>query len=455
MSEDTICAPATSPINSALAVIRISGPDSLRVANLIFSNSKSIKPRLNVYGHVVDKNTDKNQVIDDVILSYYKAPNSFTGEDSVEISCHGNPLIVQNIIKLLLKHNLRMAEPGEFSKRAFLNGKVDLTEAEAINQIINARSEWEVSAALKQMHGALKNLIRSIKQKIIEIKADVECGIDFSQEEIEFISYKEAISQINQIEKEVKDLYQRCKIGEKVSRGINMPLVGKPNVGKSSILNLLLNAERAIVTDIPGTTRDLIKETIQFAGVHVNLIDTAGIRDAGCEIEKIGIEMSKKEIENAPILLFIIDAKNGIDDEDMSILEKINNKNIIYLANKIDIASIDKINELEKTLNSQVIPFSANSGEGLTELEEKINSLIKAEFINFQDSFIADMRILNLLEASLEYISDIKNLLENSEPSEIVAFQLQSLIESLSEITGEISADDVLESVFSRFCIGK
>ncbi len=451
MNFETICAPATAPINSTLAIIRMSGPESLRTASKIFSNYNNLKHRLSLYGTI----NGKNKIIDDVVLTYFKAPNSFTGEDCIEISCHGNPLIVQKIIKLLIKNNIRMAEPGEFSKRAFLNGKIDLTGAEAINQIINARSEWEIEAALKQMHGALRDIINKIRGKIILLKADIECNIDFSGEDVEFISYAKAWEEIKFIKEAVSELYQRCKLGEKISHGINIAIVGRPNVGKSSLLNLLLNEERAIVTDIPGTTRDLIKETIQFNGIHVNLIDTAGIRDAGCQIEKIGIEKSKKEIETAPIIILLIDAVEGITQEDKEILKNINEKKVIVLGNKIDLAQKKEVSGLEKDLGKKIIAFSTITSEGLDKLEKRICNFISKEFVQFDSSFIADLRILNLLEKSLTNIKTINMLLQHNEPPEIIAFELQLLIDTISEITGEVSADEVLNSIFNRFCIGK
>jgi tRNA modification GTPase len=449
MLEDTICASATPPINSPLSIIRISGPDTLGAVMSIFDKPEKIKHRYAVYGSIVLN----NKFIDDVVLTYYKAPDSFTGEEMAEISCHGNPIVVRKIINLLCDCGLRIAEPGEFSRRAFLNGKIDLTEAEAINHIITAKSSWEVSSAVKEMHGALRWIINGIKEHIINLKADIESGIDFSQEDIEFASQQEALKQLEEIKVLTGDLFRRCRIGERISHGIDVPIVGRPNVGKSSILNLILNRERAIVSDIPGTTRDLIGEIVQFAGMPVHLIDTAGITETDSEIERIGVELSRKKIETAPLIIFVVEANKEITDADIAIFNSVKNKKHILLANKADLSAGSDLNRFKQY--DKVIPFSAKTGQGLADLEDEMSKLLKNEFVDYENSFIADMRVINILEMALSHIEACKNLLLAKEQPEIVAFELQALIDNLSEITGEISPDNILDSIFSRFCIGK
>jgi tRNA modification GTPase len=449
MREDTICASATPPINSPLSIIRISGPDTLGAVMSVFDQPDKIKHRYSVYGSIISN----NELIDDVVLVYYEAPNSFTGEDMAEISCHGNPIIVRKLISLLGDLGIRMAEPGEFSKRAFLNGKIDLTEAEAINHIITARSSWEVSSAIKEMHGALRQVIGDIKERVIRIKADIESGIDFSQEDIEFISFEEALSQLDEIKALVADLHSRCRIGERISHGIDLPIVGRPNVGKSSILNLILNRERAIVSDIPGTTRDLIGEIVQFAGMPVHLIDTAGITETNSQIERMGVELSRKKIETAPVIIFVLEANSEITDADIAIFNSVKNKEHIVLVNKIDLENGSDMERFKQFGN--VIPFSAKSGQGLADLENTLNNILKDEFVDYENSFVADMRVIDILDKTLVNIEVCNNLLASKEPQEIIAFELQSLIDHLSEITGEISPDNILDNIFSRFCIGK
>ena len=451
MIEDTICAPSTPPVNSSIAIIRISGPDSLRTTKSIIQSSYSLKTRFAHYETIIDKDC----LIDDVILIYYQSPNSYTGEDMVEIYCHGNPIIIQKIISLLNSHGIRMAEPGEFTKRAFLNGKIDLTEAEAINHIITAKSEWEIDTSIKQMHGSLKDQINIIKNKIISFKADIEAGIDFSEEDIEFLSQKESLSHAHDLKLSIETILKRCQIGEKLSHGIDITITGKPNVGKSSILNLFLNKERAIVSNIPGTTRDIIRESVQINGMHLNLIDTAGIDRPNNEIEKIGIDLSHKKIESASIILMIIDATTGIKKPDRKILEKIKNKTSIIVINKTDISNEKAINNIIKEIPGKPVQLSAITGDGFNELKNRITNILKNEFVDIQNSFIADIRIISLLESVLNNISSTYKLISQNDPAEIIAFELQSLIDNLAEITGEITPDDILDSIFSRFCIGK
>ncbi len=397
--------------------------------------------------------------IDDVVLIAYFAPESYSGEDMVEIFSHGNPIIVKKIIDILIRKGARFAEPGEFTRRAFLNGKLDLTAAEAIDRIVKARGEWEISAALSQMHGSLREKIQKLRESLILMKADVESQIDFSDEDIEFLSNNAAVSRMQEIHDALSEILQRCKIGEKISQGIDIPIVGRPNVGKSSILNLILNAERAIVSEIPGTTRDLIRETVQFAGYHVNLFDTAGIGKPGCEIERLGIDLSRKKIDEAYILILVIDTTKELAETDKEIVTQSNDKACIVLGNKIDLVPENERNEriasLEKELSVPILAFSAKTGEGLSSLEKKIGKLLITQFPEQNDFFFADQILLKILSDSAEKAFSIQKLFSSGEPPEIIAFELQNLIDMLKEITGEIATDDVLNSIFSRFCIGK
>jgi len=451
MFEDTICAPATAPVNSSLSIIRISGPESKEAAFSIFPENSRIRNRYAAYGSIVYE----DKVIDDVILIYYEGPGSFTGEDMVEIYCHGNPLVVSRIIRVLLKLGLRMAEPGEFSKRAFLNGKMDLTKAEAINNLINAGSDWEIDTSIKQMHGSLQNAVNILRDDLVLLKADIEAGIDFTDQDIEFVTYDQAIAKLAVVRKGITDILGRCTTGARVSHGINVTLAGRPNVGKSSLLNLILNEERAIVSDIAGTTRDLIRETIQIGGVRINLTDTAGIDTAGDDIEKIGIEKSHKTIEESSLVLIVIDGSTGIVEKDLDIIKKTDKKQRIFILNKSDLISGNEINNIKLKSGFDFVPVSAKTGEGFKELEDKISGVISSEFVDYDNSFIADQRVLDILEKSSEMVTDVEKILSINELPEIVAFELNELIEKISGITGEISPDDVLGSIFSRFCIGK
>jgi tRNA modification GTPase len=451
MTEDTICAPATPPVNSSIAIIRISGPDTRRAIDSHFSLSGDIKPRHAHYGTLHDKEGQ----VDDVIMIYYPAPHSYTGEEMAEIFCHGNQIIVKKIIMLLNALGVRMAEPGEFTRRAFLNGKIDLTEAEAINHIISAKSEWEIETSFRQMHGSLRKVIATIRNSITELKADIEAAIDFTDEGIEFVTPDQALRVVRGIQVSIEDLLNRCTMGEQLSHGIDITITGKPNVGKSSVLNLLLNQERAIVSNIPGTTRDIIREPFQICGMHVNLVDTAGIDTPGDEIEKMGIDLSYRKIETSPFIILVLDALTGIHDADLQILEKTKNKKRIILINKTDAAGKETIAEMQQKFAGDAVLFSALTGAGLQDLKEAMSRKIRNEYVQIENSFIADMRVIALLKQAGSTVEKIYALVESRSPGEIIAFELQSLMDVLADITGEITPDDILDSIFSRFCIGK
>jgi len=451
MFADTICAPASAPVNSSLAIIRISGPGSYGAACSFFSAPQNVKHRFAAYGSI----TDGSEVIDDVILIYYKSPSSFTGEDMVEIFCHGNHLVVGNILRLLYKLDIRIAQPGEFSKRAFLNGKMDLTEAEAINTLINARSDWEIKASIGQMHGSLKRVVDMLRDDVIMLKADIEAGLDFSDQDIEFVSNAASLEIIKKISDALIDLKGRCSIGNRTARGIDVTLAGRPNVGKSSLLNLILNEERAIVSDIPGTTRDLIKESVQIGGVRINLTDTAGLGVPGDDIERMGIELSRKNIGAASLVLMVVDAVAGVTEADKEIISGLDGKKVIYVLNKIDLSGMERKESISEETGLSFVPVSAKLGTGFKELENEIASVIAGEFVDFSNSFLADERIISIINSSIDIVERTTHLLEIKEPSEIIAFELDELIQKLSDVTGEITTEDILGSIFSRFCIGK
>ncbi len=451
MSGDTVCAPASAPVNSSIAIIRVSGPESYRAACAIFSRSGIIKNRYAAYGSIVDE----GRAVDDVVLVFYSGPASFTGEDMAEIFCHGNPLIVSKILKLLFKNGVKAAGPGEFSKRAFLNGRMDLTAAEAINSLITARSEWEIEASLGQMHGSLKNAVHDLREKLILLKADIEAGIDFSDQDIEFVSYDSAMEQVKSVAASLSDIRKRCGEGNRASHGLDVILAGRPNVGKSSLMNLILNEERALVSDIPGTTRDLIRETLQLAGIRINLTDTAGIGTPADEVERMGIELTRRKLEDASVVLMVIDAVAGITAEDKKIIGSLGDKKRIYVLNKIDLVDPGRTDELTAETGYCFIPVSAKNGAGFGELEEALKNVISGEFVDCKNSFLADVRVLDIFDRAIVQMEGLTGLFMRGELQEIIAFELDELIGILSEVTGEITADDVLGSIFSRFCIGK
>jgi tRNA modification GTPase len=447
----TICAPATPPVPSPIAIIRISGPDSLRAALAFFRTSSRIKPRYAYYGTFFCGGAD----LDDVVLIYYEGPASFTGEDMVEIFCHGNPLIVRRIINLLASAGVTHAQPGEFSKRAFLNGKTDLTGAEAINHIICAKSDWEIETSIRQMHGSFRKAVEGLRAELVQLKADVEAMIDFSEEEITFVSVKELLSSSEGISTMIKNLASRCRTGEKLSHGLDITIAGRTNVGKSSLLNLIVNSERAIVSDIPGTTRDVIREHLQIDGIAINLHDTAGLGSPGDEIEKIGMEKSRNKIDAASLVLLVIDACAGINDADLELIDEISPLKRICVINKIDLVPEDECRLILSQIEGRSVLISAKTGDGLEVLKRSVRDALFEEFADIESSFVADLRIIKLLESARAGMEAFSVLVNEKSSPEILAFELERVNDHLSEITGEISPDSVLDSIFSRFCIGK
>ncbi len=451
MIDDIICAPATAPVRSPLAIIRVSGPGCIRLAASLFSRPGDIADRKAVYGSILDE----GKIVDDVIFLPYFSPASFTGEDMVEIFCHGNPLITSKIILLLLSRGARAALPGEFSRRAFINGKIDLTGAEAINGVINANSDWEIASAIGQMHGSMKQRVESIKEMLTELKADIESAIDFYEEDIEFISRDNAVKKADEIIFQLTEFLKRCLLGAKISQGVDVTIAGRPNVGKSSLLNAILNRERAIVSNIPGTTRDIISESVHVGGVPVNISDTAGIDDPRDEIERQGIELSRKSIERASVILVVIDGAEGLTSADSKIICELGRREKIFIINKCDIADHDIVSGIEKELGTTAVKVSARKGEGLGELEGAMKEVLSKGIDVNDNFFIADARMRSLAGEAVSSVKRAADLVRTGESAEIIAFELQTAIDQLSDITGEITPDDVLGSIFSRFCIGK
>ena len=432
-------------------IIRISGEESLNIVNKVFVPIKpgELKPFSLKLGHIVD---EKNTVVDQVLVSYFKAPKSYTGEDVCEINCHGGNIAVNRVLELVLQNGATLAEGGEFTKRAFLNGKLDLTQAEAVIDLINSKSEKEGKASIKQLEGKLGNEIRGIKDEIISLLADIEANIDYPEyEDIEDVR-REKIDEI--LEKQINKLHkleESFESGKILKNGIMTAIVGKPNVGKSSLLNMLLKEERAIVTEIAGTTRDTIEECVTIKGITLRLIDTAGIRDTEDVVENIGVEKSKKALENAELVLFLIDGSVGILPEDREIFEAVKEKNHIILINKIDI----KNQEID--LDSEnVIRISAKTGAGIEELENKIEELFNLKKLDTENEFIiTNIRHKDLLNKAENGLKQAKETILNGLPIDIISINIKTAIESLGEILGESISEDVLNKIFEKFCVGK
>ncbi|MBZ0200076.1 MAG: tRNA uridine-5-carboxymethylaminomethyl(34) synthesis GTPase MnmE [Ignavibacteriaceae bacterium] len=448
-TEDTIVALATPSGVGAISVIRVSGPDSFVAADKIFLGKIKLLHAVSHtihYGQIVD---EPGLVIDDVLISVFRNPNSFTGEDCVEISTHGNPIIIKKIIELLTAKNIRLAEPGEFTKRAFLNGRIDLTQAEAVVDIINSRSEASLRGARNQLDGLLSKKINDLRQQLIDTSSFVELELDFAEEDIEFIDNTELIKRIKNIIREIEKLLATYSFGRVLRDGINIALVGKPNVGKSSLLNYILKESRAIVSHIPGTTRDVIREEVLIDGLLFRLFDTAGIRTSQDEVEGEGIMRSREAVKNADLVLFIDDVEQGFSyDLYDELISLTSSNNIIKVMNKIDIAEAS-------TLEADVF-LSAKTGFGT----EKLFSIMKeralsGENYSEQSTIVSNVRHYNCLRKAKDNLNSALITSENKLSGEFISVDLRTAAVALSEIIGDVTSDDILNNIFSKFCIGK
>ncbi len=446
---DPIVAIATPFGESAIGMVRLTGKGVLEIAQKHFKTSKPIKPRYAHYGELLD---EKGEVLDEGVLVYYKAPHSYTGEDMVEISLHGNPLILKKAVELFLKAGCRLAQPGEFTKRAFLSGKLDLTQAEAVAELISAKTDLARKVALRQLQGELSKYIRPLRESLLELCAYVEADIEFSEEDIPTLSKEQVIELVSKVIEGIDKLLKTAKTGKLIREGIKLAIVGKPNVGKSSLFNALLKEDRAIVTDIEGTTRDFIEESFNLRGIPVRLIDTAGIRQTSDPVEKIGVQRSLKKIEEADVILFVVDASSSLTEEDLRIYETVKNRDLIVVLNKIDLGEVVP---LEIFKGHSIIKVSALTGTGLQNLEEEI--LKKAGAIAQEGlNIYVSLRHEELLRKSKEVLeSFLERYREEDISPEIAMLDIREASDYLGEIVGEVTTEDILGNIFSRFCIGK
>ncbi len=461
--DDTIAAISTPLGEGGIGIIRLSGKDAIPIADKVFRSTKKNKTLKNsgsyrlLYGHIIEPVT--GQIIDEVIVSVMKAPYSYTREDVVEINCHGGMIPLKKTLEIVLKEGARIAEPGEFTKRAFLNGRIDLSQAEAVLDLIRAKTDESRKIAIEQIQGSLSEKIESIKNKLIEIFANVEALIDFPEDEIESASKQEMIDSVGTVSDELKKLLKTYDEAKFFREGLSTAIVGRPNVGKSSLLNALLQKDRAIVTDIPGTTRDVIEEYLNIKGLPLRIMDTAGIRDVKDVAEKEGVKRSLRSIENADLVIAIFDCSESLQNEDFEVAEKIKNKNAIIVLNKCDLpAAIDRnsILSIIHQTSSSVLNISAIRGDGLEELKEKIvESCLKDWKETREGVVISNLRHKVAIEKAQESIERAIFALNGNQPLEILAFELRDALDKLGEIVGAITTEDILNKIFSDFCIGK
>ncbi len=448
IKEDTIVALATPPGMGAISVIRLSGPESFRIIDTIFSSKDKVTSSEG-YSIKYGKILDEGSILDDVLVSVFRAPNSYTGEDAVEISTHGSPFVAQKTIELLIKQGARIAEPGEFTKRAFLNNKLDLAQAEAVADIINSRTSVSLKGARNQLDGLLSGRVSEIREKLVNVSALLELELDFSEEDIIFVKKDELNAKISQILAEIEELISTYRFGKVTRNGVNLAIVGEPNVGKSSILNYILKESRAIVSSIPGTTRDIIREDVSIDGFLFRLYDTAGIRVSNDELEMEGIFRSREALKNADIVLFVMDRKSGFSDEIFNEIKSLNpNAKVVKVLNKIDL-QFEKMKEID-------FYVSAKNGNGMIDL---INGLIITglgeNIYTERDIIVSSLRHVDCLKLALKNLQKAKNTLESKLSAEFVSSDIRAAESAIMELIGEIAPEDILNDIFSKFCIGK
>ena len=436
----------------------MSGEKCFDVLNKIFKPKKqesveNIKGYTIKYGHIVEN----EEIIDEVLVSYFKAPRSYTTENMCEINTHGGNIVIRKILDLCLKNGANLAEPGEFTKRAFLNGRIDLLQAESVIDVINAKSEKEAKTGIKQLEGVLSGKIKEIKQEILDVMVNVDVSIDYPEYDVEDVTNSQISGMLDSVQNKLEILEKSFDNGKLIKEGIKTAIIGKPNAGKSSLLNAILKEDRAIVTEYEGTTRDTIEEFVNIEGVPLKLIDTAGIRDAKDEVEKIGIKKSKEIANDADLVIAIFDSSKELTAEDEEILNIIKNKKSIILLNKADLNSVLTENDAKfKEITENVIKISALNGEGLEKLYNLISKMFSLEEINVDnDVIVTNLRHKNLISKAIENVKKAKNTVQENMPIDIIAIFIKDILEDLGNITGEVVTDDIINEIFSKFCLGK
>ena len=465
MRKETIAAISTGMTNSGIGIVRISGEEAVLVVDRIYRGKKKlceVKSHTINYGYIVDREISSaekksEEVIDEVLVTVMKAPGTFTGEDTVEINCHGGTFVVKKVLELVLKNGASPAEPGEFTKRAFLNGKMDLSQAEAVIDVINSENEYALQSSVSQLKGSVKKKINDIREKIIYHTAFIETALD-DPEHISVDGYSDTLrSSAEEIIQELERLIHSADDGRVIKEGIKTVIVGKPNAGKSSLLNVLAGHERAIVTDIEGTTRDVLEETIKLGGLNLNVVDTAGIRQTEDLIEKIGVDKALEYAETADLIIYVVDASRSLDENDEKIINMISDKKSIVLLNKSDIDTVISAEHIkEKVSNIPIISISAKEERGIKDLEDKVKEMFLKGDISFNDQvYISNVRQKNALLEALESMKKVIRSIDDNMPEDFYSIDLMDAYESLGYITGNSVGEDLINEIFSKFCMGK
>lgn len=441
-----------------IGIVRMSGDKCFDVLNKIFKpkseeNIENIKGYTIKYGFIVEN----DKIVDEVLVSYFKAPKSYTTENMCEINTHGGNIVIRKILELCLKNGANLAEPGEFTKRAFLNGRIDLLQAESVIDVINAKSERELNTGIKQLEGVLSKKIKEIKQEILDVMVNVNVTIDYPEYDVEDVTNKQIADMLDSVQIKLENLEKSFDNGKLIKEGIKTAIIGKPNAGKSSLLNAILKEDRAIVTEYEGTTRDTIEEFVNIEGIPLKLIDTAGIREAKDEVEKIGIAKSKEIAKEADLVIAIFDGSKELSEEDMKILDIIKDKKSIILLNKADLNSVLNENDARfKNITDNVLKISALNGNGLEKLYSVITKMFSLDEINIDnDVIITNLRHKNLISKAIENVKKARDTVNENMPIDIIAIFIKDILEDLGNITGEFVTDDIINEIFSKFCLGK
>ena len=447
--EDTIVAISTSVGEGAISIIRLSGHDALNIASKVFTKDLTkVDSHTIHYGFI----TSNNEKIDEVLVSVMKAPKTFTREDIVEINCHGGIATTNKVLEVLLENGARLAEPGEFTKRSFLNGRIDLLEAEATMDLISSKAESARKISINTLTGETSNLIKNLRSELIKIISNIEVNIDYPEyEDIEVLTNESILPDIKKFKEKLEEIIKKSEDSKVIKEGIRVGIIGRPNVGKSSLLNSLLEEEKAIVTDVPGTTRDIVEGSLIVSGIPLNIIDTAGIRKTEDTVEKIGVEKSLKIIDTSDLLIYILNNNEEITEEEKEILEKTKNKKRIIVVNKIDLKT-----KLNKKLLDSYIEISVKENIGIDKIKDEIKRLFNIGEISTNDmTYLSNARSIALLKKSLNNINDAINEINNNNPIDIVELSLKESWNNLGEVIGETYTDELLDELFSRFCLGK
>jgi tRNA modification GTPase len=455
--DDTIVAIATPPGRGGIGVIRIAGPDAKPLASqlLRLGAGRQLEAGRAHFGELIEPASGER--IDEVVATYFAKPHSYTTDDIVEISCHGAPVVLRHTIELALERGARLAEPGEFTMRAFLNGRIDLTQAEAVRDLIESQTLYQAKVAAQQLEGALSNRLQPVKDLLIALIARMEAGVDFAEDDVSVMPGEQIVAEIHEISAPLDKLLASFDYGKVVHEGLTLAIVGRPNVGKSSLFNRLVERERAIVTATPGTTRDLVTETVAIGGLPVRLVDTAGIRHALDEAESIGIRKSMEALADADLVLVVLDASQPLDDTDRELLSDVAERTAIVVQNKIDAAKGSAMPAAgnERAPADSVVRTSALSGEGIESLREMILQKIGGNGAQVESGFLTNVRQQDLVKKALAGLEAAERAVTNHTPHEMILLDLYNALRPLDEITGATTADDILNRIFSTFCIGK